>query len=90
MHTWDDEHNFLSVPMSHMSPLIRPESKGDIPGLLEAFRMSLKLVRINVYEPLAWTFGKSMIVGNMWREKLNGSEDGVGGGELNFDVYSFR
>ena len=72
MHTWDDEVNFISVPMSHMSPVVRPASEGDIPGIWESFSKSLSLVRLNVYEPLAWTFGKSLIVGEMWREKLRG------------------
>ena len=31
-----------------------------------------------------------MIVGEMWREKLRGKDDGVRGGELSFNEYSFR
>ncbi|GMH73154.1 hypothetical protein TrRE_jg10752 [Triparma retinervis] len=90
IHTWDDEANFITIPMSHMSPLVRPASESDIPDLWDSFKRSLGLVRLNVYEPLAWTFGKSMIVGDMWREKLRGKDDGMTGGELNFDEYSFR
>ncbi|GMH84294.1 hypothetical protein TrST_g711 [Triparma strigata] len=79
LHTWDDESNFITSPPPFMSPLTRPESDS---SMLNVVQEALVMVRINVYEPLAWIVGKAWIVRGMWSEA--GEAD-----QLNFAHYSF-
>ena len=89
LHTWDDEHNFITSPPPFMSPLRRPPADST---LLTVARESLTLVRINVYEPIAWIVGKAMIVRGMWAEREREAE-GTAGEDVNkvldFRLYSF-
>ena len=87
LQSWDDEYNFLASPPSHMSPLATPSDLSGVPSLLASFRSNLRLVRINVYEPLAWTVGKSMILNRLWRTKLLSDQPL---GPVDFGEYSFR
>ena len=68
-----------------MSPLKKPPADT---SLWTVVRGSLSLVRINVYEPIAWIVGKALIVRGMWEERARSG----GGDEADrafLGMYSF-